>query len=299
MATEVDLGASSLRSAFDAAYGAANVSAFLRARLDNRIFTFDEGVRVEGSSFMQERDPSWPHSHQRFDALGPVMACPNLHSFGRGDGGKRVCMLPHGRTGSLNQRRSRSPCTIISIGSAGQYDFEAAMLRRFPAYHVHTFDCTLTHKSGEVPSELKHQLTLHPICIGARNETKAIRDYHGKPLKEKRSFLTWAAIMNRLGLHAPPAVLKLDIEGYEWDILPEIVRAPTLLPESISVELHYQTQMSLPWYGRFRTPDEIGAWMDYMFTRGGYVLVDRQDNMFCAHCSEIVVARIARPTAVE
>ena len=88
-------------------------------------------------------------------------------------------------------------------------------------------------------------------------------------------------------------------QGFEWSIVPEIVRVPELLPESISVELHYQTQMrQLPWYGRFRTPYEIGAWMDYIFTRGGYVLVDRHDNDACLHCTEIVVARIASPAVL-
>ena len=32
--------------------------------------------------------------------------------------------------------------------------------------------------------------------------------------------------------------------------------------------------------------------MDFMFTRGGYVLVDRNDNAFCKRCSEIVIAHI-------
>ena len=49
---------------------------------------------------------------------------------------------------------------------------------------------------------------------------------------------------------------------------------------------------ALPWFGRWRTPYEIGAWMDYLYTRGGYVLVDRHDNRGCRHCSEIVVARL-------
>jgi hypothetical protein len=32
--------------------------------------------------------------------------------------------------------------------------------------------------------------------------------------------------------------------------------------------------------------------MDFMATRGSYVLVDRNDNDHCKHCSEIVIAHI-------
>lgn len=75
-----------------------------------------------------------------------------------------------------------------------------------------------------------------------------------------------------------------------------VASEPENLPETISLELHFQTQMpTLHWYGRLRTPYEIAAYMDHLFTRGGYVLVDRNDNPFCRHCSEIVIAQLSRP----
>ena len=91
------------------------------------------------------------------------------------------------------------------------------------------------------------------------------------------------------------AHLRARIAGFEWDVLPALAAAPSLLPTSISLELHFVTQMpELRWYGRMRTPTEIAAWMDYMFMRGGYVLVDRRDNDPCPHCTEIVIARLAQ-----
>ena len=82
--------------------------------------------------------------------------------------------------------------------------------------------------------------------------------------------------------------------GFEWSVLPALASSPSLLPSSISLELHFVTQMpELKWYGRLRTPTEIAAWGDYMFTRGGYMLVDRRDNVYCPHCTEIVIARLA------
>ena len=104
--------------------------------------------------------------------------------------------------------------------------------------------------------------------------------------------------MDELQLRAPPTMLKLDIEGHEWEVLTSLVelgpgRATALLPPSISLELHYRTSVrSVSWYNRMRSPAEIGLWMEYMLTRGGYVLVDRHDNPMCRSCSEIVLARM-------
>jgi len=66
-----------------------------------------------------------------------------------------------------------------------------------------------------------------------------------------------------------------------------------MLPLSISLEFHYQTsQRALHWFGHYRSPYEIAAFVDFMYTRGGYSLVDRHDNQDCRHCSEIIIARV-------
>jgi len=283
---------SGLCDAFEAAHGSTNVSAHLAGRDRWPVFMIDEGIRLKDSAYRRERDPWWPHDHSRFNALGPVLQCPPdaLHTLGKGDGEKRVCMAAGGLV-DLSQAPaapSKPPCTVISVGSMGRYDFEEAVLERFPACAVHTLDCTLPESRRSVPTGLRGRVTLHLICLGARDEVVQIEG-------EGREFLTWRSIMKRLGLFSPPTVLKMDIEGFEWSVVRDLVRTPHLLPQSISLELHYQTQMrALPWYGRLRTPHEIGSWMDYLFTRGGYVLVDRNDNPYCNHCTEIVVASLRR-----
>lgn len=51
-----------------------------------------------------------------------------------------------------------------------------------------------------------------------------------------------------------------------------------LTPLSLSFELNFLTSTrSVPWYGRLRNPPDIGAFVDFLQTRGGYVLVDRRD----------------------
>ena len=84
----------------------------------------------------------------------------------------------------------------------------------------------------------------------------------------------------------------MDIEGFEFDALTDIVDSGYNLPESISVELHYATYIgALPWKERLLHAAEIGYFMDWMLTRGGYLLVARQDSYAMQHVTEISLGR--------
>jgi hypothetical protein len=86
--------------------------------------------------------------------------------------------------------------------------------------------------------------------------------------------------------------LKMDIEGFEWTVIPAILREDVHLPHSFSFELHYETYVeALPWKGRQRTDAEIGLFMELLRDLG-YLLVDRHDNAQCGCCSELVVAKL-------
>ena len=93
-------------------------------------------------------------------------------------------------------------------------------------------------------------------------------------------------------------------------LLTDIVRSGTLLPQQVALEVHYKTNVqTVGWFGRLLSPLEachphqpdtvlrratrsplspsracgvclfqVGAWMEFMFTRGGYMLVDRNDS---------------------
>ena len=44
-------------------------------------------------------------------------------------------------------------------------------------------------------------------------------------------YLSWGTLVRKLGLATPPAMLKMDIEGFEWAVLESIVRSGSgLLP---------------------------------------------------------------------
>jgi len=213
-------------------------------------------------------------ANSRFDALGPVVQCPAslLQSFGKGDDEKRVCGSP-----------VAAPCTVVSIGSNNQWGFERAVAAAAPACKIHTLDCTV---SATVPPGLRSRVTFHSICLGEKDHTQA----------DGSRYLSWSTLVRKLGIETPP-MLKMDIEGFEWDVLESIVLSGSpLLPFSVSVELHVWTEVKeVAWQGRWRSVRETSAWMREMLSRGGYALVDRHDNPLCSYCSEVVFARLLAP----
>ena len=212
--------------------------------------------------------PAGNRSADRFDALGGVVQCPPrlLQVLGRGDDEKRVCAALAAR-----------PCVIVSIGSNNQWGFEEAVASEFPHCRVETFDCTV---DATVPAPLRSRVTFHPFCLGVRDNAQE---------------LSWPGIVRRLGLTGPPAALKADIEGFEWDVFDALARsgAESLLPFSLSIEVHLWTEVrEVRWQAA--GGGRATAWMETLRTVG-YALVDRHDNPLCSYCSEITLARIAPP----
>lgn len=84
----------------------------------------------------------------------------------------------------------------------------------------------------------------------------------------------------------------MDIEGYEYPVLRSIIDSRENAPLQIGVELHYQTYAPLvALYGRL-SPTYLFAFSNYMHTFGGYHLIDKHDNPGCAHCTEVVYAKL-------
>jgi hypothetical protein len=208
--------------------------------------------------------------HEVFDALGPVIQCPTnlLNSYGKGDGEKRICGL------------MADPCVVISLGSQNVWDFEQAIIAKHPQCKVHTFDC---YTPGHVPPNLRKAVTSYTTCIGPVDQ-----------IIGGKQFLSWPSILKLIGINTPPTALKMDIEGYEWAVIREMLTSSPhhLLPLSISFELHTSTHITdIGWQKRTRSAPEVALFMEYLL-KFGYLLVDRHDNPFCLHCTEIVVARV-------
>lgn len=222
-----------------------------------------------------------PDGHKRFDVVMPVVdACPKLSKVGsQGDGGKLICGLDEIVDTPDN------PCVVYSIGGNNQWDFEADVVRR-TSCKVFTFDCTI---DGHVPAELQDRVEYHQICLGTNTE--------GAAEGSKQKFMRLGEIMAMLG-HDHITLLKMDIEGYEYSVLYEIFdEKDVLLPEQISFELHYETQMpGLDWWGRQATAGEMALFSRRLY-EAGYRLISREDNPLCDHCTELTAVRFQCPTA--
>jgi hypothetical protein len=260
------------------------------ANLSVELIAFNDRETVHRRLFRNERDPAVKHNHARFDMLGPIgPQCTNLEHFGRGDGEKRACAI------------SSSPgCRIISIGSNNQWDFERDIVEK-TSCRVDTFDCTLA-PDIRPPKDLSGRVQLHPYCVGATNMTiddnadatrraaKRQRGAHGP-----RVFLDWHSMLKSIGLDGPPTFLKMDVEGFEYGVLRSMMKHPSILPDQIALELHYQTQFpDISWFGRYLSAGEIATVAEELFKVGGYQVVDRHDNPYCKHCTEILLVR--KPT---
>jgi hypothetical protein len=223
--------------------------------------------------FEYSKNSTWAEGPSRFNALGPVVQCPTgvLETFAKGDGEKRIC-------GDVKSK----DCVVISVGSRNEWDFEVDLIAKYPQCVIHTLDCYVG--AVTVPESIKHRTTFHPICLGTEDKTH-----------DGRKFMTWGKFAAEIGLKKAPTALKMDIEGYEWAVIPAMIKSNVFVPESFSFELHYVTNRKkftdLDWSSRRRLDPEIGLFSELMFHLG-YVLVDRNDNPYCAVCSEIVMAKL-------
>lgn len=132
------------------------------------------------------------------------------------DGGKWIC-------GEYFARRS--DCVVVSIGSNGDFSFEEAVLKHPSGKKctIHTFDCT---GSWEVPDK---RINLHPWCLS--KEDTVING---------RTYKSWDSILKELQINNVD-LLKMDIEGYEWNTLPYMLQHPeqSKLPKQIFLEIHF------------------------------------------------------------
>ena len=210
-----------------------------------------------------------------FDGLGPVGKCNKIVSFGKNDDEKRLCV----------DDVNFDECLIFSLGSNDQWQFEEAIFDNTNC-QVHTFDCT---GNFHVPSRIKERVTLHKICIGS---------------EPAPMFLNWDEVVGQFG---KPDYLKMDIEGWEWSVLHQIAESK-IKPGQIAVEIHLcsyfmpSNNPGKPWTKtNFKAAYKIpGATTYYKISHPrehisklmnslAMDLIDRHDNPYCPHCSEVLL----------
>jgi len=215
-----------------------------------------------------------PYGSDRFELLGPLgPTCHSMEVYGKGDEGKKACGL----------KKLAENCVVFSIGSNNKWSFEESIVKNTNCF-VHVFDCTL---SSDVlpPPNIRSRVKLFHVCIGDADK-----------VLDSRRFLTWESILQLSNQTQSPSYLKMDIEGWEYPVLKQIIDSGKHLPLQIAFELHFYTYAAtkLSWTNRYKSPGEIALFMDFLYRFGNYHMVDRNDNTYCAHCTELLMARLCQ-----
>jgi FkbM family methyltransferase len=188
---------------------------------------------------------------QFWDYFEPTTQCPSKCRLGRlGDGGKWVCLL--------SRLRTKSVCTVYSFGSNGEISFEESFYDVMQGNcRVHIFDPTLmagvkanknqffngrhasnlTQKlggqvekltAGSSVTDIDNRLHYHLFGLG-------VKDTSQHKIGNLRSL---TAIMKFLK-HEHIDVLKIDVEGFEWDVIKSWKQMDYLPVDQILIEMHW------------------------------------------------------------
>lgn len=245
-------------------------------------------IKHHGYAHILAEDPSYSnHDHKRFFPFEVMGECTDLQCVGGEcleDHSKIICGMKY-----LNQV---DDCVIYSIGGNNEWEFEQDLLKRTKC-HIHTFDCTGPRGRFDVPKDAR--LHFHHICLGA-SKSKGIGD--DDPNCDYKHLcgdtLTLEDIQHQFG-HTKIDLLKLDIEGWEWPIF-DIEYTNAIMPMELLMEVHYN------WNGRgargvihnqtMSSAKDMVRLQSHLLGLG-YVVVNRDDNPFCRHCTELTLVRVA------
>ena len=176
---------------------------------------------------------------------------------------------------------------VFSLGSANSFSFERDLAALCPCCRIYIFDCLPTYigKANRQFNEKKfhryikprdrHRVTFERTCIGRRPDTAS----------SSENWKTFAEAARDLG-HRRVDLLKMDIEGSEYDVLDHLLGEqddggmPSIW--QIMVELHvFKTTRDAP---------RVVA-LAQALQRRGFVTMGREDNWYHARCAEFVFLR--------
>ena len=280
-----------VRDAFVAHLGEAGLLASLNAR--NNTAKIGHGLHCHGGCRFL-----WP-LHLGYD----VLPCPEPLSTRFGcnndtqdntwcDDGKWTCGLQRIHQAS-NKLHSQRRCVAFSLGSNNQWGFESSLLQR-TSCRTHTFDCTCPQTCA-VPAELgAARAQFHPDCVGKPQQPSSTSAAAGLS-----RVVSWRTVVEAHNGGMAPTLLKMDIEGAEWHVLPEMIAngATHTWPHILSLELHEFALLD-PRSSRRTHVGSVGLRsFGSMLAAAGYVLVSREDNRICPFCTEVVFVRLQPPSA--
>ena len=239
-------------------------------------------ARVDRKKYHVEA--SQPIGRARWDVMPVLGTCDRLELLqepqqagrGRWDGSTHACGLD-----ALGEA-----CTVVSVGSHNQFDFEREIVRRTRC-RIEILDCTVANP--RLPPEVAARARFHQLCLGGEDGWM-----------QGMQFVTWRSLVGLLGLRRVD-VMRLNVEGHEHSILLSMLEderfasssAPVPLPHQLVTEFHYQHgdgYEGLDWAGRYLTMGELAQLAQALY-HGGYRTVFREFNPKWPQCVELTLVR--------
>jgi FkbM family methyltransferase len=171
-------------------------------------------------------------------AIEPTWSCANERRIGDiGDGGKYLCNIRE------TPERGRKQCVIYSFGSAGQDDFEKALFQ-ISKCKIFIFDPTPSIYD-DMKSRVKfYDAEFHSIGLGGSQHEIHVGGIWESISYKNLQVLSLAEIMKKFN-HSKLYILKIDIEGSEYDALTSILETCSMDIEIILVEIHTTVEDAL------------------------------------------------------
>ena len=133
------------------------------------------------------------------------------------------------------------------------WNFEETAFARTPC-QIHTFDCTTLPNGTDytVPEAIRSRVTLHKLCVGTKKEAKTLEHFATWYMKTsiEKSTLDFDVICRDQiaaiamggskdgtagGKKLVPIVhTKMDIEGFEWSVMKQLVLKSTCFQSTAS-----------------------------------------------------------------
>mmetsp|Transcript_30765 Transcript_30765/g.67176 ORF Transcript_30765/g.67176 Transcript_30765/m.67176 type:complete len:297 (+) Transcript_30765:80-970(+) len=188
----------------------------------------DRIARMDRQRDEQRLNPVFESPNLFWALYEPEVTCPHEERVGNiGDGAKWICDLP-----SLTTAKS---CLVMSFGSAGDDEYERAIAKSTKC-DIQIFDPS-PRAAGMVEKVKEYGAEFHQIGLGRGRAARGLWDartgdsYHLSTLREIREKLGY--VNNQID------ILKIDIEGYEYAALDDIMNGCNANVKEIQVEFHF------------------------------------------------------------
>jgi len=210
-----------------------------------------------------------------------------FHTSQIGSEGDKFFVAPF----SLKQQGQK--CIVYGAGLANRADFENYMSESVGC-DVHGFDCTL------LAAQPQWNFTFHDTCIGQSHAF----DGNSYSMAKRKADLTFEfkgldTIRTELG-HSHIDILKMDIEGFEWDIFVGLLQLQDLdLPQQLLFELHTEGANPTwvpPSLVKGKTRREVVDLFLRLYDRG-YRVVYKEVNIGDPRCADFTLLRIPMSVA--